>query len=132
MNIYISSKKNFFLYEFLVLLLVLVAGQTAPLYDRYNDNEYRERDNQSNSLTSEQLAELDDYFSRKLNEESLSENLDRNTRYPNENYMAKRDALWTTTEVLDCVRRLKHFQNSSKLDRVTEMLNCYRRLKHNG
>jgi hypothetical protein len=46
--------------------------------------------------------------------------------------MVKRDALWTTTEVLDCVRRLKYSKDGSTLDRVTEMLNCYRRLKNAG
>jgi len=103
----------------------LVACQTAPFYDRQVDNQLK-------SLTPEQLADLDEYLSHKLNEESLSENLAHNLRYSNQNYMIKRDALWTTTEVLDCVRRLKHFNDSSKLDPVTEMLNCYRRLKNNG
>lgn len=120
------------MFYFLVFLIILVVCQTTPLYNHYDDNEYRDRDTQLNSLTSEQLAELNEYFSQKLHEESLSEDLDRNTRYPNENYMTKRDALWTTTEVLECVRRLKHFKNSSTLDLVTEMLNCYRRLKNNG
>ncbi len=46
--------------------------------------------------------------------------------------MVKRDALWTTTEVLECIRRIKAFKNVSKLDLVTEMLNCYRRLKSSG
>jgi len=56
----------------------------------------------------------------------------RNTRRPHPHLMVKRVALRTTTEVLDCVRRLKYYKNSSKLDLVTEMLNCYRRLKQNG
>ena len=87
--------------------MIFVVCQTAPLYDRYNDDDD------------------DDYLSHKLNVESTSEEL-------NQKFVNKRDALWTTTEVLDCVRRLKHYQNSSKLDRITEMLNCYRRLKHSG
>jgi hypothetical protein len=103
----------------------LVVSQTAPLHD---ENEYRVRDYRLPSLTPEQLAELDDYLSRRLDEEFLSGNLD----YPNENSITKRDALWTTAEVLECVRRLKYYKDSSKLDRVTEMLNCYRRLKQNG
>lgn len=110
----------------------MVVCQTTPVYDLDDDNEYRAINNQLKSLTPERLDDLDEYFSRKLDEESLNEDLDRNTRYPNEKSLAKRDALWTTTEVLDCVRRLKHFKNSSKLDLVTEMLNCYRRLKHTG
>lgn len=117
---------------FLVFLLILVVCQTASVYDLDDDNEDREINNQLKSLTPERLNDLDDYFSRKLDEESLNEDVDRNTRYPHERLLTKRDALWTTTEVLDCVRRLKHFKNSSKLDLVTEMLNCYRRLKHNG
>jgi hypothetical protein len=112
----------------LVLLVILVVCQTAPLYDRYNDDD----DNKFESLTGEQLAGLDEYLADRLSDESASENLSRNTRRPTENSMSKRDALWTTTEVLDCVRRLKMYKNSSKLDLVTEMLNCYRRLKHHG
>jgi hypothetical protein len=80
------------------------------------------------------LAELDEYLSRQLFYETATsgEELYRNTRRPHENFMAKRDALWTTTEVLDCVRRLKYYKDSSKLDLVTEILNCYLRLKQNG
>jgi hypothetical protein len=116
---------------FLVFLFILVVCRTAPLYDRYNDDDdddNRETNNQLKSLTSEELSELDEYLSYKLNEESTGV-LDRNTRYPNQRHITKRDALWTTTEVLECVRRLKQSKNSSKLDLVTEMLNCYRRLK---
>jgi hypothetical protein len=118
---------------FLVLLITLVVCRTAPLYDRYNDddddNDNYETNNQLKLVTSEQLA---DYLLHKVNEESALEVLDRGTRYSNENHMTKRDALWTTTEVLDCVRRLKYSKDSSKLDLVTEMLNCYRRLRHTG
>ncbi len=92
--------------------------------------------NQFRSLTPQQLAELDEFLSRKLYEETSSassgEVLYRNTRRPHENSMVKRDALWTTTEVLDCVRRLKYSKDATKLDFVTEMLNCYRRLRSNG
>jgi hypothetical protein len=109
--------------------MVLVICQTAPLYDR-------ELYNQFQSLTPQQLAELDEFLSRKLDDETSSllssEVLFRNTRRPNEHLLVKRDALWTTTEVLDCVRRLKHYKGGSKLDVVTEMLNCYRRLKSSG
>jgi hypothetical protein len=91
--------------------------------------------NQFRSLTPQQLAELDEFLSRKLYEETPSassgEVLYRNTRRPHEYSMVKRDALWTTTEVLECVRRLKYSKDISKLDLVTEMLNCYRRLRHN-
>jgi len=111
---------------YLVLLIVLVVCRTAPLSNSYND------DDNYKSLTSEQLAELNEYILDKVNQESALEVLHRATRYPNENRITKRDALWTTTEVLDCVRRLKQFKNSSKLDLVTEMLDCYRRLKNNG
>jgi hypothetical protein len=109
--------------------------------DRSNADEDEVEDNfglynQFQSLTPEQLAELDEYLSRKLDDASMvtssSEVLYRNTRRPHQKSIAKRDTLWTTTEVLDCVRRLKQFKNSSKLDLVTEMLNCYRRLKHAG
>lgn len=110
----------------------MIVCQTASFYKLYDSNEYREINNQLKSLNPEQLDDLDEYFSRKINEELLSKNFDRNTRDSNENYMTKRDALWTTTEVLECVRRLKHSKNVSKLDLVTEMLNCYRRLRHSG
>jgi len=110
----------------------LIVCQTASFYKLYDSNEYREINNQLKSLNPEQLDDLDEYFSRKINEELLSKNFDRNTRDSNENYMTKRDALWTTTEVLECVRRLRYYKDISKLDLVTEMLNCYRRLKQNG
>ena len=89
--------------------------------------------NEFENLTEEQLAELDEFLSRKILDESFlssssSEVLHRNTRRP----LVKRDALWTTTEVLDCVRRLKLYKDHSKLDFAAEMLNCYRRLKHSG
>jgi hypothetical protein len=89
--------------------------------------------NEFRALTPEQLAELDEFLSRKVYDEASSgEALYRNTRRPHEYSMVKRDTLWTTTEVLDCVRRLKQSKDISKLDLVTEMLNCYRRLRHNG
>lgn len=139
-NIY--EKNNFFLFEILVLLVISVVCQTASLYNHDNDdndnddnNDISDLNNQFKSLTPQQLAELDEFLSRKLYESastSSSEILYRNTRHPPEHLIMKRDALWTTTEVLDCVRRLKHSKNISKLDLVTEMLNCYRRLKHSG
>lgn len=101
------------------------------MYNDDNDN-YHEISNQKRSLNSEQLNKLYEYVSYQLNEEPTLKALDRMTRYSNEHHVAKRDALWTTTEVLDCVRRLRHSKNISKLDLVTEMLNCYRRLKRQG
>ena len=137
-----SGKKNGLLsFELLVLFAIFVIGQAVPLEDRSNADEDAVEENfqlynQFKSLTPQQLAELDEYLSRKLDDESMvtssSEVLYRNTRRPYQKSIAKRDALWTTTEVLDCVRRLRHFKGGSKLDVVTEMLNCYRRLKHNG
>lgn len=134
-----------------VLLAMLVLGQTARLDHRSpattntpddEDEDFgaidsnRELQDQFKSLTSEQLAELDEFLSRKLDDESgsisSSEVLHRNTRRPHQKSIVKRDALWTTTEVLNCIRGLKHFKNSGKLDVATEMLNCYRRLKHSG
>lgn len=123
----------------LVLFTVFVICQTASVYkgEDNEENDFRLK-NIFQSLTPEQLAELDEYLSEKLADESSSlmgsteESLDRNTRRPDENTMVKRDTLWTTTEVLECVRRLKYSKNISKLDLVTEMLNCYRRLKHSG
>ncbi len=116
--------------------MIFVICQTASLYDREDDSDTLGLNNQFRSLTRQQLAELDDFLSRKLDDESSlvtsGEVLYRNTRRPHPHLMVKRDALWTTTEVLDCVRRLKYYKNSSKLDLVTEMLNCYRRLKQNG
>ena len=97
-------------------MTIFVACQSASLYDLES---YQKR----NQLSSDQVAELDDYFSQKLDEEF------DNGDY---NYLAKRDALWTTTEVLECIRRLKYSVKATKLDLVTEMLNCYRRLKHSG
>ncbi|CAF1177769.1 unnamed protein product [Adineta steineri] len=100
----------------------------APLSDDDdNNNNYYGLNNRLQSLNSEQLAELSEYFALQANEDPTSENVDRNS---DERSMTKRDALWTTTEVLDCIRRVKLYKNSSKLDLVTEMLNCYRRLKH--
>ncbi|CAF1071249.1 unnamed protein product [Adineta steineri] len=116
--------------------MIFVICQAASLRKHHDDDDNFELNNQFRSLTRQQLAELDEFLSRKLIDESLSatsgEALDRNTRRPHEHVIKKRDALWTTTEVLDCVRRLKLYKNSSKLDLVTEMLNCYRRLKHVG
>ena len=129
--------------HFLLVSLVLFFNiQAAPSEDRSNvDETVREsRDdvlyNQFKYLTAEQLAELDEFLSQQLNDESLvgssSETLHRNTRRPHSKTLVKRDVLWTTTEVLDCVRRLRLYQNGSKLDLTTEMLNCYRRLKQRG
>jgi len=118
--------------------MIFVACQTASLYnsDDDDDDDTVNLNDQFRSLTPQQLAELDEYLSRKLYDESSSassgEVLYRNTRRPHEHMMVKRDALWTTTEVLECVRRLKQSKNISKLDLVTEMLNCYRRLKGSG
>ncbi|CAF0740053.1 unnamed protein product [Rotaria sp. Silwood1] len=120
-------------FSWFVLVIILVACRTATLYSLYNDDDdddSREENIEKKSLTSEQLAKLDEYFSLKYNEEPLSEALTRMIHYPNENHITKRDALWTTTEVLECIRRLRYSKNISKLDLVTEMLNCYRRLKH--
>ena len=103
------------------------------MYDRDDDDDDFDLQNQFRSLTPQQLAELDEFLSRKLDDETSSaETLYRNTRRPHENAIVKRDALWTTTEVLECVRRIKYSKNVSKLDLVTEMLNCYRRLRHSG
>ncbi|CAF0896105.1 unnamed protein product [Adineta steineri] len=102
----------------------------APLSDDDdNNNNYYGLNNRLQSLNSEQLAELSEYFALQAKEDPTSDNVDRNS---DERSMTKRDALWTTTEVLDCIRRVKLYKNSSKLDLVTEMLNCYRRLKHAG
>lgn len=118
--------------------------QAASVYNRNGEatddegapDETFELNNQFRSLTRQQLAELDEFLSRKLNDESglstSGEALHRNTRRPHEHYIVKRDALWTTTEVLNCIRGLKMFRNGSKLDLTSEMLNCYRRLKHSG
>lgn len=130
--------KTYILFVFVVLFAILVICQTASVY--HGDSDDDDEENLFRSLTPEQLAELDEYLSQKLADESSSsssrgladESLDRNTRRPDESTMVKRDALWTTTEVLDCIRRLKYSKNISKLDLTTEMLNCYRRLKHSG
>ncbi|CAF1403042.1 unnamed protein product, partial [Rotaria sordida] len=119
------------------LLITFVICQTVSLYDRNDDNDNTyESYNQFKSLTPQQLADLDEFLSRKLGDESSSlssgEVLYRNTRRPHQHLIVKRDALWTTTEVLECIRRLKYSKNVSKLDLVTEMLNCYRRLKHSA
>ncbi|CAF2338298.1 unnamed protein product [Rotaria sp. Silwood2] len=122
-------------FSWFVLLIILVVCQTVTLYRLSNDddnNDSHEENIEKKSLTSEQLAKLNEYFSLKYNQEPLSEVLTRMIHYPNENHITKRDALWTTTEVLECIRRLRHSKNISKLDLVTEMLNCYRRLKHRG
>ena len=115
-------------------MTIFVICQTALIYDR-NDDEF-ELNNQFKSLTPQQLAELDEFLSHKLDDESSSissgEVLHRHTRRPDERLIVKRDALWTTTEVLNCVQRLKYSKNISKLDLAVEMLNCYRRLRHSG
>ena len=135
-EIEIKNVDFFFWKIFLVLFAILVICQTASVYNGDNDDD---ENSLFRSLTPEQLAELDEYLSQKLADVSSSsswglaeESLDRNTRRPDESTMVKRDTLWTTTEVLDCVRRLKYSKNISKLDLATEMLNCYRRLKHSG
>lgn len=114
----------------LVFFLIFVLGLTMSVNSEELYNEFR-------SLTEEQLAELDEFLSQKLDDASLlssssSQVVHRNTRRPRQRALVKRDVLWTTTEVLDCVRRLKLYKNSSKLDLTTELLNCYRRLKHRG
>ncbi|UJR13806.1 hypothetical protein I4U23_000817 [Adineta vaga] len=127
-------------FSLFVCLTLCVVCQAASVYDRddndNSDGDTIELNNQFRSLTHQQLAELDEFLSRKLIDESLSatssETLHRNTRHPHDHTIVKRDALWTTTEVLNCIRGLKYYKNSSKLDVVTEMLNCYRRLKHSG
>lgn len=123
-------------FDCIVLLTICVVCQTASIYDHDNGDEDFDLQNQFRSLTPQQLAELDEFLSRKLDDEissaSSGETLYRNTRRPHESSIVKRDALWTTTEVLECVRRLKYSKNASKLDLVTEMLNCYRRLRHSG
>lgn len=115
-----------------MLLIVLVACQAIPLFDTDDDNDYLEKNDVKRSFNSEQLAELGRYLSRRFDEEPESEAFNFMTDYSNGHRLSKRDALWTTTEVLECVRRLKYSKNISKLDLVTEMLNCYRRLKHSG
>ena len=109
----------------------------APLFTRFRDENTRDdlinddgdAHRQLRSSNSEQLAQLEEYLTHSIDRELESDSAELDSDHA---YMAKRDALWTTTEVLDCVRRVKMYKNGSKLDRITEMLNCYRRLKHSG
>lgn len=124
------------------ILAFIFAARAAPMdstsieKEDLIEHDDEKLNNEFQYLTAEQLAELDEFLSRKLDDEtfatSSSEILHRNTRRPHVQTIVKRDALWTTTEVLECVRRLKHYKNGSKLDLTTEMLNCYRRLKNRG
>ncbi|CAF0755774.1 unnamed protein product [Adineta ricciae] len=127
---------------FFFLLMILVSCQAASVYDGdeggdSNSDDTVELNNQFRSLTRQQLAELDEFLSRKLLDESLSatssETLYRNTRRPYEHTIVKRarDGLWTTTEVLNCIQGLRYSKHS-KLNMVTQMLNCYQRLKYSG
>ncbi|CAF3398942.1 unnamed protein product [Rotaria socialis] len=120
-------------FSWFVLLIILVVCRTSPLYNTNNDDDNYVEDNYKiPPLTAEQLTELGQYLKLKYKEESESDVLSRMIDHSDENDVSKRDALWTTTEVLECIRRLRHSKNISKLDLVTEMLNCYRRLKHSG
>jgi len=82
---------------------------------------HRYYDSNDESEEDSVLRQFKKYFYRESDEES-----------PVENVVAKRDTLWTTTEVLDCIRRVKMYKDVSKLDLAAEMLNCYRRLKRTG
>jgi hypothetical protein len=117
---------------------LIVDNQSASLNNHLYDGDESD-DNERNSMihsrrgyhdqlksrAREQFDDLDEYLARQIDDESVLNTF-------NSKSMTKRDTLWTTTEVLDCVRRLKLYKDSSKLDLVTEMLNCYRRLKHVG
>jgi len=50
--------------------MTFVICQTASLYDREDDSDTLELNNQFRSLTRQQLAELDKFLSRKLDDES--------------------------------------------------------------
>ena len=82
---------------------------------------HRYYDTNEDSAEDSVLRQFNKYLARESDEESAAENV-----------VVKRDALWTTTEVLDCIRRVKMYKDVSKLDLAAEMLNCYRRLKHRG
>ncbi|UJR33418.1 hypothetical protein I4U23_020862 [Adineta vaga] len=120
----------------LVLLVVLIICQAKPFADEDDDDDneldYDKLLNELRSLNVDELTDLIQLLSSEYTRETareLASNFLHHSR--NTEQFSKRDALWTTTEVLDCIRRLKHYNNGSKLDLVTEMLNCYRRLKHN-
>jgi hypothetical protein len=73
--------------------MIFVICQAALLYDRDNDDDTFELNNQFKSLTPQQLAELDEFLSRKLEDESSSgEILYRNTRRPHEKFNVKRNS----------------------------------------
>jgi hypothetical protein len=101
--------------------------QMAPLNDRYeDDNKYREIDNQLNTLTSDELTGLDDYFSNKLNEELLSTNVDQN-----ENYMDRLGQIRSMNRYKECVQNLLSRTGLGLLDRESEQRICHRYLKQN-
>lgn len=74
--------------------MIFVICQTAPLEEHNNNNNnnsvnnYNELYNQYQALTAEQLADLDEFLSRKISEEyassSVADALDRNTRRPDQ------------------------------------------------
>ncbi|CAF0889792.1 unnamed protein product [Didymodactylos carnosus] len=107
--------------------LLFIIIQSATLYNTDSDEWL---DEQLKTLTDDQLEELDRFADKSMM--TRSKNNDDNAELTRYTRHVKRDALWTTTEVLDCIRRLKHFGQGTKLDLVTEMLNCYRRMKNIG
>ena len=90
----------------LVLLFVLVIGQVIAL-------EYEQFDNRSDSLTAEQLQGLDEYFSRKLTEEYLSEN-------PESTLPKREQSSSIKPAILHCIQR-------SNLDPLLAFFDCHQR-----
>ncbi|CAF1658603.1 unnamed protein product, partial [Didymodactylos carnosus] len=76
------------------LLLIVVESWTL-----YNNDSEAWLDEQLGLLTDEELARLARRYEN---------NYDGNAELTHDTRHVKRDALWTTTEVLDCIRRLKH------------------------
>jgi hypothetical protein len=134
------SKSSSFVLVFVVVLFTV--ANTIPFDIRSNNDETivdkpGTWEHRFQSLTSEQLAELDEFLSRKLDDESLrissSEVLYRHTRRPYQRSLVKRHVLSTNTELLDCIRRLKQStNNNTKVELATEMLNCQRRVQHHN
>ena len=93
----------------IVFLLILLIDQVVLLSSRQVDS-------QSDSLTSEQLKGLDEYFSRKLNEEYLTE-ISQST-------LPKREDSSSMQRVLDCIQRSK-FDHS-----IRTLCECYRMVKN--
>lgn len=114
-----KSMKIFYLFFlYLVLLLVLLIDPMISLSIQHVNI-------RSDSLTAEQLKGLDEYFSRKLNEEYFEENSSQST-------LPKRDDSSNMKHILDCIQRSNVNQEKSKWNFLLILIKCHHMVKNHG